>query len=106
MKKDTVRLNSRKREIPDKCACPEPGHSSTLVSVTKLFTCPDCDEIGEVKGIGRKSLTIPRKNVCEAIQTHRSVAGAAQELGCSQAYIFHVLKTNGLTLMDVFNGWH
>ena len=63
--------------------------------------CPNCGETVEVKGIGRKPLNIPLKNVCDAIQTHRSVVDAAQELGCSQAYIFGVLKTNGLKLKDV-----
>ena len=54
-----------------------------------------------VKGIGgRKPLNIPLKNVCEAIQLHRSVVAAAQELGCSQGYIFNVLKANGLRLRD------
>ena len=65
--------------------------------------CPNCGETVEVKGIGRKPLNIPLKNVCDAIQTHRSVVDAAQELGCSQAYIFGVLKTNGLKLKDVLN---
>jgi hypothetical protein len=32
------------------------------------------------------------------------VAAAANELGCSPAYIFGVLKANGLKLKDVVNG--
>jgi len=35
------------------------------------------------------------------LQTHRNVVAAAQELNCSQGYIFGVLKTNGLRLRDV-----
>ena len=65
--------------------------------------CPNCGESVVVKGIGRKPLNIPLKNVCDAIQLYRSVATAAQELGCSPAHIFGVLKTNGLKLKDVFN---
>jgi hypothetical protein len=63
--------------------------------------CPNCGESVAVKGIGRKPKNIPLKNVCDAIQTHRSVVDAAQELGCSPAYIFGVLKTNDLKVKDV-----
>lgn len=65
--------------------------------------CPNCGEFVPVKGIGRKPLNIPLKNVCDAIQTHRSVVDAAQELGCSPAYVFGILKTNGMKLRDVLN---
>lgn len=63
--------------------------------------CPNCGETVAVKGIGRKPLNIPLKNVLDALQTCHSVAAAAQELGCSPAYIFGVLKTNGKKLNDV-----
>jgi hypothetical protein len=69
-----------------------------------IVQCPNCGKSVVVKGIGRKALNIPLKNVCEALQTHRSVRAAAQELGCSQAYIFGVLKANGLKLKDVVKG--
>ena len=51
--------------------------------------------------LGRKRLNITLKNVCEALQAHRSVVAAAQELNCSQAYIFKVLKAKGLKLKDI-----
>jgi hypothetical protein len=54
-----------------------------------------------VNGLGRKPLNIPLKNICEALQTHRSVVLAAQELNCSEGYIFNALKVNGLKLKDV-----
>ena len=63
--------------------------------------CPNCGETVPVKGLGRKRLNIPLKNIYDALGTHRSVAAASQKLGCSQAYIFGVLKTNGLKLKDV-----
>jgi hypothetical protein len=46
---------------------------------------------------------MPLKNVCEALQAHRSVVVAANELGCSQGYIFKVLKANELKLKDIIN---
>ena len=65
--------------------------------------CPHCGKLVTVNGLGRKPLNIPLKNVCEALQTNRSVAAAAKELNCSQGYIFKVLKANELKLKDVIN---
>ena len=64
-------------------------------------TCEHCGQTTEVKGLGRKRFNIPLKNVCDALQTYHSVAAAAQELNCSQGYIFKVLKANGLRLRDI-----
>ena len=69
-----------------------------------LIPCPNCGEKIVVNGLGRKPLNIPLKNICECLRKHRSVARAAQELECSQGYIFKVLKANGLNLKDVFDG--
>ena len=66
--------------------------------------CPHCGGTVAVNGLGRKRLNIPLKNVCECLQAHRNVVTAANELGCSQAYIFGVLKANGLKLDDVISG--
>jgi len=44
---------------------------------------------------------LPLKNICEPLQAHCNVVAAAQELGCSQGYIFNALKANGLKLRDV-----
>ena len=63
-----------------------------------LIQCPKCGEKVMVSGLGRKPLNIPLKNVYDAIQAHRSVAGAARKLGCSPGYIFKVLKDNGISL--------
>ena len=67
-----------------------------------IIRCPNCGDKVVVKGLGRKPRNIPLKNVCEALRAHRSVAAAANELDCSQAYIFKVLKDNGLNLKGVF----
>ena len=56
-----------------------------------------------VNGLGRKRLNIPLKNVREALQAYHRVDAAAQELGCSQGYIFNLLKANGLKPKDVIN---
>ena len=69
-----------------------------------IIQCPKCGEKVVVNGLGRKPLNIPLKNVYECLRKHRSVARAAQELECSQAYIFKVLKANGLNLKDIFKG--
>jgi len=69
-----------------------------------IIQCPECRERVLVNGLGRKPLNIPLKNVCEYLRKYRSVARVAQELGCSQGYIFKVLKANGLKLKGVFQG--
>ena len=66
-----------------------------------IVPCPNCGNSVVVNGLGRKRLNIPLKIVCEALQAHRSVKAVAQELGCSEAYIYSVLKANGLRLKDV-----
>lgn len=63
--------------------------------------CQNCGESVAVNGLGRKRLNIPLNNICEALQAHRSAEAAAQELGCSQGYIFKALKDNGWRLADV-----
>ena len=69
-----------------------------------LVLCPHCGGTVAVNGLGRKRLNIPLKNVCESLQAHGSVVAAANELNCSQGYIFGVLKVKGLKLKDVING--
>ena len=69
-----------------------------------LIQCPHCGGMVTVNGLGRRRLNIPLKNVCESLKAHRNVVAAANELGCSEAYIFGVLKANGLKLRDVSMG--
>ncbi len=66
-----------------------------------IIQCPHCGERVEVNGLGRKRLNIPLKNICEALQSERSVAAAARQLHCSQGYIFNVLKSHGLKPRDI-----
>ena len=66
-----------------------------------IVQCPNCGKKVTVPGLGRKPLNIPLKNICEALRGHCSMEAAAQELGCSQAYIFKVLKANGLKLEGI-----
>ncbi len=63
--------------------------------------CPNCGHSVVVSGLGRKRLDIPLKNILDMVSRHTTVASAAGELGCSEAYIFGVLKANGLKLKDV-----
>lgn len=66
-----------------------------------LIQCPHCGKPIVISGLGRKRLNIPLKNVLESLRAHHNVVAAATELGCSEAYIFGVLKANGLKLKDV-----
>ena len=66
--------------------------------------CPHCGKPVVVNGLGRRRLNIPLKNILDTVSRHTTVAAAAGELGCSPAYIFGVLKANGLKLKDVING--
>ena len=69
-----------------------------------IVQCPHCGQPVTVNGLGRKRLNIPLKNVCESLRIHRSVVDAANELDCSQGYVFGVLKANGLKVKDVIKG--
>ena len=66
-----------------------------------IVQCPHCGHSVAVNGLGRKRLNIPLKNVLESLRAYSSIVAAAQELGCSEAYIYSVLKVNGLRFMDV-----
>ena len=66
-----------------------------------IVVCPNCGKSVEVKGLGRRRLNISVKNVLDCLCAQRNVSLAAVQLGCSPAYIFGVLRTNGLTLKDV-----
>jgi hypothetical protein len=63
--------------------------------------CPHCGNQVVVNGLGRKPLNIPLKNVLESLQVYCNVKATAEELGCSQSYIFGVLKNNNLRLKDL-----
>ena len=69
-----------------------------------IVQCPNCGERVVVNGLGRKRLNIPLKNICEALQSERSMAAAAEKLHCSQGYIFNALKLQGLKLKDIIEG--
>lgn len=69
-----------------------------------IVQCPHCGNQVTVNGLGRKPLNITLKNVCEVLQAHHNIVAAANELNCSQGYIFKVLKDNGLKLKDVVKG--
>ena len=66
-----------------------------------LVRCPHCGKSVVVNGFGRRPLNIVVTKVCDSLQLHRSVVLAANELGCSRAYIYKVLKADGLTVADV-----
>lgn len=66
-----------------------------------IVQCPHCGKPVVVNSLGRKPLNIPLKNIYEALRAHCNVGAAAQELNCSQGYIFNALKVHGLNLKDI-----
>ena len=69
-----------------------------------IIQCPHRGGTIVVNGFGRRPLNIAVNNVYDALRLHRSVPAAANELGCSRAYIYKVLKVDGLTAADVIKG--
>ncbi len=69
-----------------------------------LVQCPHCGQSVVVNGFGRRPLNIVVTKVYDALRLHRSVLVAANSLGCSRAYIYKVLKADGLTPADVIKG--
>jgi len=69
-----------------------------------LVQCPHCGQSVVVNGLGRKAFNMPVTKVYDALRLHRSVLAAADELGCSRAYIYKILKADGLTPADVIKG--
>lgn len=69
-----------------------------------LAKCPHCGKSVVVNGLGRKAFNMPVTKVCDALRIHRSVLVTARELGCSRAYIYKVLKADGLTPAAVIKG--
>ncbi len=54
-----------------------------------------------VSRFGRRPLNIPVTKVCDALELCRSVTEAANELKCSRAYIYKMLKIGGLSPEEV-----
>ena len=69
-----------------------------------IVLCSHCGKQVEVNGLGRKPLNIVVNNVYDALRLHCSVMAVADELQCSRAYIYKVLKADGLTVQDVIKG--
>jgi transposase-like protein len=63
--------------------------------------CPYCGANVSVHGLGRKSLKISVKNVCDALRTNSTIKATAQSLGCSRGYIYRVIHNAGLTLEEI-----
>ena len=66
--------------------------------------CQNCGAEVIVSGLGRKAFNMPVIKVCDALVLYHSVLRAAGKLGCSRAYIYKVLKANGMTPADVIKG--
>jgi hypothetical protein len=69
-----------------------------------LVKCPHCGGTVVVNRLGRKPLAKPVTEVYDALHAQHSVTPAAESLGCSRAYIYKVLKAEGVTPADVIKG--
>lgn len=63
--------------------------------------CPNCGKPVVVNGLGRKRLNIPFKNISEALQMHKNVKVAAEDLGCSIGYIYQECGKKGKNPRDI-----
>ena len=74
--------------------------------------CPICGHnIRVTLPVGRKALNIDLTFICEVLQAghsgnrrYETVCRAAQQLGCSPAYIYKELKAVGITVVEVLTG--
>lgn len=67
------------------------------------FTCPNCGGKVSVNMKGRPRKNIPLTKVCETLQACKAIKPAAEELGCSEGYIYNLLKVQGLKVKEVIN---
>jgi hypothetical protein len=67
----------------------------------KMVTCPYCGKVAATLLLGRPVSNIGVTKVCDTLRLYRSVPVAAEKLGCSRAYIYKVLKAEGLTAKDM-----
>jgi len=63
--------------------------------------CRNCGKEVTVSGLGRKAFNIPVTNVCDYLRQYRDVDMAAKHLHCSPAYLYKVLKAEGLKMKDL-----
>jgi molybdenum-dependent DNA-binding transcriptional regulator ModE len=69
----------------------------------KVIVCPHCGGTVEINGLGRRPLNIGVIKICDALRLQGNVREAAKSLGCSCAFVYKILKTNGLTHSEVLN---
>ena len=63
--------------------------------------CQKCGNEVTVNGLGRKAFNIPVTNVCDYLRLYCDVDMAAKHLHCSPAYLYKVLKAEGLKMKDL-----
>lgn len=68
------------------------------------ITCPKCGQKLEVVGLGRKPLNVSLNNVLKAICATSSGLAAARLCGCSESYVFMILRRQNLKIADVRSG--
>jgi hypothetical protein len=69
-----------------------------------IVQCPNCGKSVVVNGLGSKTFNKPVTKVCDALSLQHSVLAMANKIRCNRAYIYKVLKADGLTLAVVIKG--
>jgi transcriptional regulator of acetoin/glycerol metabolism len=62
--------------------------------------CPHCGQWFNTRISGRKPYNKDVIKVCDALRFNGNVSTTANKLGCSRAYIYKVMKSNGLAVGD------
>jgi hypothetical protein len=63
--------------------------------------CQNCGEVVIVSGLGRKAFNVPVTIICDKLRVCKDVGKAAELLDCSPAYLYKVLKAEGLKTKDI-----
>lgn len=67
----------------------------------KTIICQHCGKVAATIGIGKVATSLTVTDICDALKSYKSVKLAAQNLKCSRALVYKILKANGLTAPEV-----
>lgn len=70
----------------------------------KTIICQHCGKVAATIGIGKVATSLTVTDICDSLTTTHSVSTTAQNLGCSRALIYKLLKSAGMTAREVLAG--